>query len=174
MVGLGRDLTAHGVPADYLLICVSLSLTGVPLSFSLASSHFSGNQICVVEYISPVAIPWFHLPFNQGTGISPSSGCDTWAGTSSTLPGCSEPQCPTYPGTIPGMEWPQRLLETCARACPASQGRTPSEKPLRIHSLEPGWVCSSPVLPALSSLVQGGRGCPGAAPAEAAAGLCCS
>lgn len=100
---------------------------------------------------------WSHLPLNQGIGTSPSSDWDTWAGTPSTVPSCSKPQCPTCPGTLPGMEWPQLLGATCARASSSSQGTIPSENLSDLlHSLEPGWLCSSAALPALSSLCRAG------------------
>ena len=55
-----------------------------------------------------------------------------WAGTPSTIPGCSKPQCPTWPWTLPGIQGQPQLLcsahtdsPSAAKCCCAYPGKQP-------------------------------------------------
>lgn len=65
---------------------------------------------------------WFGL---EGMENSPSFQPPALAGTCSPSAGCSKPRtaCSACPQTLPGMGYPQLLVETSSSASPASQQR---------------------------------------------------
>ncbi|NWT75238.1 ATS10 metalloproteinase, partial [Prunella himalayana] len=68
------------------------------------------------------------------------------AGTPSTIPGCSKPQCPAWPW--PGIQGqPQLLWAPCARACPPSQGTIPAQYPIQPCPLAVGAISLCPCTP---------------------------
>uniref|UniRef100_A0A803VS12 Urea transporter n=1 Tax=Ficedula albicollis TaxID=59894 RepID=A0A803VS12_FICAL len=69
-----------------------------------------------------------------------------WAGTPSTVPGCSKP----HPWALPGIQGQPQLWAPCARACPPSQPAIPSQYPIHRCPLALGAIACVLSLHALS------------------------